>query len=286
MKVTVTPRRLKYASAMAVLAAIAVSGLYLFYAVAVGGLVSIRDATVGVTIGFGVLAGMLSFFAPCSLAIFPSYMSYYATSKTTASSVHGSLRLGFIATLGMALAYGLVSLSISGVAFVLPLRVILQYTVPGLAVLILALGVLFATGITTSGRSSNRIAQRVIQHAEEANSPTRTIFGFGFAYAIGSITCILPIFIIFILLPFLTGNVVTGIVAFGSFIVGKGLLMMVATVLTGRSKQHLLTDLGEHFGVIRKVGGGLMIFAGWYLLRYSLLLWGVENALLEKAFFL
>lgn len=286
MKVTLTPTRLMYAGASAALVAIAIGGLYFFYEVAIGGLTSIGTATLGVTVGFGVVAGMLSFFAPCSLAIFPSYMSYYATSGTTASTIRGSLRLGTIATGGMALAYGLIALSMSGVAAVLPLRVLLQYTVPGLAVLIVGLGIVFARGTTTSGRSSNRLAQRVIQRAETANSPERTVFGFGFAYALGSITCILPIFIVFILYPFLTGSVLTGGVAFSAFIAGKGLVMLVATVLTGKSKQHLLTELGTHFDAVRKVGGGLMVFAGWYLFRYGLVLWGVHNPLVESIFFL
>jgi cytochrome c-type biogenesis protein len=286
MKVTITPQRLRYASAAGVLAVIAIGGLYFFYELAIGGLAAIGHATLAVTVGFGVLAGMLSFFAPCSLALFPSYMSYYATSSSTSTSIQGSLRLGLLATLGMALAYGLISLSLSGVAAVLPLRVLLQYTVPVLAVVILGLGLVFATGRTTSGHSSHRLAQRVIQRTEHANSPARTVFGFGFAYALGSITCILPIFIIFILYPFLTGSVLTGLVAFGAFILGKGLLMVVATILTGQSKQHLLTDLGSHFDIVRKVGGGLMLFAGWYLFRYGLLLWGVQNALLNTLFFL
>ena len=286
MKVTITPRRLKYTSVAGVLAVIAISGLYFFYELAIGGLAAIGHATLAVTVGFGVVAGMLSFFAPCSLAIFPSYMSYYATSSSTSASVHGSARLGLIATLGMALAYGLISVSLSGVAAVLPLRVLLQYTVPVLAVVILGLGLIFATGRTTSGRSSHRLARRVIQRAEDANTPVRTVFGFGFAYALGSITCILPIFIIFIVYPFLTGSVVTGLVAFGAFILGKGMLMVVATVLTGQSKHHLLTDLGAHFDLVRKVGGGLMLFAGWYLLRYGFLLWNVQHPVVSWLFFL
>jgi hypothetical protein len=80
--------------------------------------------------------------------------------------------------------------------------------------------------------------------------------------------------------------VLTGLVVFGAFILGKGLFMVVGTILTGQSKQHLLTDLGSHFDIVRKVGGGLMLFAGWYLFRYGLLLWGVQNALLNTLFFL
>jgi hypothetical protein len=62
--------------------------------------------------------------------------------------------------------------------------------------------------------------------------------------------------------------------------------MVIATVLTGQSKQHLLTDLGSHFDIVRKVGGGLMLFAGWYLFRYGLLLWGVQHPLVSRLFFL
>lgn len=286
MKVTVTPRRLKYASGIAAIVGIGLGGLYLFYAVAITGLVAVRDGTVGLTVGFGVVAGMLSFFAPCSLAIFPSYMSYYASSEQTSSTLRGSVRLGLLATAGMAVAYTIVAISISGVASVLPLSVILAYMIPVLAVLILLLGVAFAAGKTTSGESSNNFAQEIINRAEGANSPTTTIFGFGFAYAVGSITCILPIFIVFILIPFLTGSALTGFIAFLSFIFGKGILMVIATVLTGRSKQRLLTDLGDHFGLVRKIGGGLVIFASFYLFRYGLLLWGVENPALQQIFFL
>lgn len=286
MKVQLTEGQLRYILAGTAVAAIAVGGLYLFYDVAIGNLVAIQNAALWITLGFGLLTGMLSFFAPCSFALFPAYMSYYASSDRTASSFAGSLRLGVVASLGMAVAYGLISISLSGLTAFLPLQAMLSYTIPVLAVLILLLGAAFATGFTAGGRFFGQLSQRIADRAETAQSVDGTVFGFGVAYAIGSITCILPIFIVFIVAPFLTGDAFTGLLAFGSFILGKSALMVAATVLTGRSKEHLVTQLGQNFVWVRRIGGGLMIFAGLYLFRYTLLLWNVQNPVLNNLFLL
>ncbi|MFB6294940.1 MAG: hypothetical protein ABEI97_04220, partial [Candidatus Nanohaloarchaea archaeon] len=197
---------------------------------------------------------------------------------------YGALRLGLIASVGMALAYSIIAVSLSGASFLLPLRTIMTYAIPVLALLILGLGVAFATGWTAGGNLFSNLSRKIVQRAEKSESANGTIFGFGVAYAIGSITCILPIFIVFIVAPFLTGNAFTGLLAFGSFIVGKSILVVGATVLTGRSKEHLLTRMGAKFGLVRKLGGGLMVFAGLYLFRYALLLWNVKNPFIKSVF--
>ncbi|MDY6777200.1 MAG: cytochrome c biogenesis protein CcdA [Candidatus Nanohaloarchaea archaeon] len=284
MKLSLDRQRVRYAVVALILAAMAVGGMYLFYEVAIGRLFEVRNAAMWVTFGFGMVAGMLSFFAPCSLALFPGYMSYYATSDGTSSSIRDSLYLGAVASVGMALAYTIIAFSLSGVSFLLPLRTIMTYTIPVLAFAVLGLGVVFAMGKTAGGRFFSSVSQRIVQRAEERESTRATVFGFGFAYAIGSITCILPIFIVFIVAPFLTGNALTGLAAFGSFIVGKSALMLVATVLTGRSKEHLLTQAGKQFQLVRKLGGALMIFAGLYLMRYAVLLWDIQQPLVRRLF--
>lgn len=269
-------KKLAGIGAVVVSLGIITAGFLGFYTLIVPQLVTLSALSLSAVVGFSVLAGILSFFAPCSLAIFPSYMGYYL-SKTEDSNRASALRSGVIASLGMVLFYGILGITVSYIGGLASVQSILRIGIPAMAVVLGAVGVYFLAGNTTSGRLSANLGSRFIQ---VDNATDRNLFLFGFGYSMSSIACIFPVFLLLIAYPLITGNVALGVTAFLAFAAGKSALMVVATILASESRMHILTKRSKQFTYVKRGSGFLLVLVAAYLTYYTFALYGVINPML------
>lgn len=253
------------------LLAVITAGFIGFYTLIVPQLVTLSALSLAAVVGFSVLAGILSFFAPCSLAIFPSYMGYYL-SETDDGNRFAAVRSGGIASLGMILFYGLLGVTVSFIGGLASVQSILRIGIPLMAVVLGVVGIYFLAGNATNGRLSANLGNRFIQ-MEDATD--RNLFLFGFGYSMSSIACIFPVFLLLIAYPFIAGDVILGVTAFLAFAAGKSALMVIATVLTSESRMHLLSEQSKRFTYIKRGSGLLLVLVAAYLAYYTLALYGV-----------
>ena len=141
---------------------------------------------------FAFSAGFAAAFNPCGVAMFPAYVGYQlGTVETTRNPVRSALTgllMGLSATAGFVVVFGAVGLVLAAGG-----RVIGQF----LPFVGLGVGIVIAgTGVwlLVSGR---KIA---IMSASRVNlgqgKGLRSVFMFGIAYAIASLSCALPLFLV------------------------------------------------------------------------------------------
>ncbi|MFB6114764.1 MAG: cytochrome c biogenesis CcdA family protein [Candidatus Nanohalobium sp.] len=241
------------------------TGFYTFIVPKLVGLSALQPLAI---IAFAVGAGSLSFFAPCSVAIFPSYMGYYL-SETDETTSKEALKYGLIASSGMVLFYGVLGIFISYIGGMSSVQTVLNFGIPAMAVTLAAVGLYFITGMTPSFRYFSQISSKLIR---KSGNTSRNLFLFGFGYSMSSIACIFPVFLLLIIYPFLSGNFLTGSIAFLAFAAGKSAMMVSGTLLT--SKSGLLTGRLD-FNYVKKGSGLLILLVAIYLAYYSLVLYGV-----------
>jgi cytochrome c-type biogenesis protein len=226
-------------------------------------------------VAFSVGAGILSFFAPCSLAIFPSYMGYYVSEAESANRRH-ALRCGGIASAGMILFYAFLGAVIAGIGGLASVQQILRIGIPVMAVALTVVGLYFLAGRPVSSR---RLAYISSRFAHTENTTNRNLFLFGFGYAMGSIACIFPVFLLLIVAPVMAGDLSLSLFTFSAFAVGKSGMMVGGTVLTAESRERLLTKQSQRFHYIKQGSGLLLVLVGIYLTYYTLALYGIINPL-------
>lgn len=244
-----------------------------FYTFIVPKLVSLSALPLTALVAFSVGAGILSFFAPCSLAIFPSYMGYYVSEAESGSRRH-ALRCGGIASSGMILFYAFLGAVIAGIGGLASVQQILRIGIPVMAVSLTGIGVYFLAGRTVSSRHLTNISARFV---DTEHTTDRNLFLFGFGYAVSSIACIFPVFLLLIVVPVMTGNLSLSLLTFTAFAIGKSSMMIGGTVLTAASKERLLTKQSKRFQYIKKGSGLLLVLVGIYLTYYTLALYGIIN---------
>ena len=202
--------------------------------------------------------GALAAFNPCGFALLPGWaavlVSGEGASDDLLSRVLRALKAGVVATLAFLAVFG-----IAGVVFSLGFSALGQYLpIAGIAIaLVLAwLGTLLlvsghAPGINVGRRASS-------------GSGVPALFGFGVAYALGSLSCVLPVFIL--TLGFAAGEPWgTRIGGFVGFALGMGTvlaLVALAAAITGEGAQRLRPIIR----VIPRLAGAVVLGAAVVLL--------------------
>jgi cytochrome c-type biogenesis protein len=270
MKIQLRKNWIVVGSVTLLLAMIAL-GFLGFYTLVVPKLVELSTLSLLAVTGFAFAAGTLSFFAPCSVAIFPSYMGYYI-SETGDTTRLRAVRYGLTASLGMILFYGILGITVSSIGGLASVRTILKVGIPAMAVILGVIGLHFLLGNTVNARI---LAESGGKFIRKKGNTSRNLFLFGFGYSMSSIACIFPVFLLLIVYPFISGNVALGVTAFLAFAVGKSVMMVAGTVLTSASKAQLLTSGGVNFDYVKQGSGLLLILVAGYLVYYSLALHNV-----------
>lgn len=247
------------------------AGFIGFYTLIVPQLVELSALSLLAVTVFAFAAGILSFFAPCSIAIFPSYMGYYL-SQTDQTNRLQALQYGLTASFGMVLFYGILGVTVSWIGGLASVPAILKIGIPVMAVTLGTVGVYFLAGNTFNARLLARTGGRFIRKSGNTSS---NLFLFGFGYSMSSIACIFPVFLLLIVYPFISGDVFLGITAFLAFATGKSVMMIGGTVLTSESKSQFLSGGATNFNYIKKGSGLLLVIVAVYLTFYSLALHGV-----------
>ena len=218
------------------------------------------------TVGLLILAftsGVAVFFSPCSVALLPAYVSYNLSDQTIKGSSFTKsligLRFGILAALGVLTVFLLF-----GAAFSLLGNFIAPYArwvaiVTGVGLIILGIYLFFGKKLTLP-----------LPHNFTPNRGFSGHYLFGVAYALGSLGCTLPIFIIVVSQALSLGSFGLGMLIFLVFSTGTILLMIAASVGATVSKEIAARYLNILVPVINKVSPIIIILAGAYLIYFQL----------------
>jgi len=218
-------------------------------------------------IGFAFAAGMVASVNPCGFLMLPSYISYHLGTEEegfyetpAVRRVLKALLLGLVATAGFVVVSGIVGAVIAAggqwLINVFPYAGI----VIGVAMIGLGLWLLI-----THADLGIMAASRV--HI----SPQRNlwnVFLFGIVYAVGSLSCTLPIFLVVVGSALATQGLAASFGQFISYALGMGIILIAVTVGSALFRGTVARWLKGAMPYIHRASAMFLIGAGAYLLYY------------------
>lgn len=215
----------------------------------------------GGSVGFAFVLGMVALINPCGFPLLAIYLTAFADSdrRSALARAQAGVRAGLAVTLGFVAVFsaaGLVAGSLHAV--VLGIAPWLMLVV---AVAIVVLGVAAVCGEAVPFHAAPRF---------RSGPGVIAMLGFGAAYAVGSLSCALPIFVAAVGSGLASGSgIVTGavVVAYG---LGMGLFATVLAVIASLTGGLAVAKLRRAGAVLPRIAGAVCIVIGIYLAGYWL----------------
>ncbi len=211
---------------------------------------------------FAFTAGLVATINPCGFAMLPAYLSYFLGTEE-AEALNEKTGMGRAIITGLTVSSGFVAVfSIIGVLVSAGLSAVRQ-VVPWLTIFIgcalIALGIAFIFGY--------RLRIFLPNFRGGPNSRNlKSLFLFGVSYAIASISCGLPTFIVVVSTS--ASNFTTGLISFFAYSIGMALVLTALTISLAIARQSLLVKLRLFLPKVDRLAGSLMIMAGLYLVVF------------------
>jgi len=244
-------------------------------------LVGVRDGAEGalarlvtlLPVSYAFAAGMVASVNPCGVLMLPSYV-IYQLGEAEGGRRHAVQRLlqavglALVVTTGFTLVFVLVGAIISAGG---------QWLVSGFPVAGLLIGVAMAgLGIwLLIGRGSVGIAAA----GRVRITPARTLGNmllFGAVYAIGSLSCTLPVFLVVVGSALASGDAGGSLGQFLGYALGMGTVILTATVGTALFRGAISRWMDQVTPYVHRFGAMFLIGAGGYLVVYWLFIVGIR----------
>lgn len=225
----------------------------------------------GFLVGLALSAGAVAAFNPCGVALFPSYLAFlYRTGGPSPRPISRGLGAGLIMTLGFFVVFGAAGLLVASLSQVLFRAA--PFLSLAVAVLLLLLGV-----ASLSGKLSIPGLERFLQAGEKEGMPLLlSLFIYGVAYAVCSLSCALPVFLAIAIQALLKGPA-TAIFAFLFYALGMGIIITAGSILTFLARDWIQAHIFAAQPWIGRAMGLVLVASGLYLTWYWLL--GPEHLL-------
>lgn len=218
----------------------------------------------GAPLALAFTAGLVATVNPCGFAMLPAYLSYFM-------GLEDDVTVGRPAVVGRALAIGaavsaglLLVFVVVGVVITLGFRNVIG-VIPWAALVVGAgIGLLGAAMVAGFKPTTGLPVPRQGTSGRGYGS----VFLFGGSYAVASLSCTLPVFLIVVARAATATSFVSGLAAFLAYGLGMSLLLTVVTVALGLGKRSLLTRLRRSGRYLDRVAGGILVVAGGYVVWY------------------
>ena len=224
--------------------------------------------------GYAFAAGMVASVNPCGALMLPSYIFFQLGAEdvddlSLVDRLLKALRLAISTTAGFAVIFGLVGIvvSVGGrwlTGFFPYAGLIIGAAMAGLGVWLLAshrsLGIMAASRVSVTPERS-----------------LKNMFLFGIAYAISSLSCTLPIFLVVIGSALTAGGWMSSLAQFMGYALGMGFVIAVVTLGTSLFRQAIETWLRRVMPYVHRVSALFLVAVGVYLIYY----WISETPLLD-----
>ncbi len=227
-----------------------------------------------------VVAGVASFFNPCSFPVLPAYLAQYYTTEEPEAEARNKNRVllfGLVAALGVTVFNILLGslIGILGAGFGQSLGLageepssFVRWLRGIIGGLLLILGFSHATGRGISFYSFELFFQKI--GLDKPKNPFGRMFSYGFGYTMLGIGCGGPILAGLSVFAFSQGGFSQALLAFLVYSLVMALLMVFISTLVAFSKESLLKDLGKSVITIKRVSGIFLLLVGLFLVISSI----------------
>ena len=218
-------------------------------------------------VGYAFGAGMVASVNPCGFFILPAYLSYhlgteeqgfYETSVNT--RLLRAVLLAGVATTGFIVIFALV-----GYIIALGGRwLITFFPIAGLIIGTVMAG--FGVWLLVSRKPIGVMAASRLVVTPKKN--LRNVFLFGIAYAVGSLSCTLPVFLVVVGSALAVRGLADSFAQFISYALGMGAILVLVTVGAALFKGAVARSMRVLLSHVHTIGSLFMVGAGGYIIYY------------------
>ncbi|SFB47496.1 Cytochrome c biogenesis protein CcdA [Amycolatopsis marina] len=218
------------------------------------------------TLGFALAAGMVASVNPCGFAMLPAYLTLVVTgtTETTGTSKATAVGRALVATAVMATGF-LVVFGAFGLV-VAPLASSVQEYLPAVTVVI-GVAMLALGAWMLAGREITLLLPKPSKGAPTGR--LGSMFGYGFAYAIASLSCTVGPFLAVTSTTFRGGSPLEGVVAYLAYGAGMALVVGVLAVAVALAGSAATRSTRRILPYVNRIGGALLVLAGLYVGYYG-----------------
>ncbi len=222
-------------------------------------------------VGYAFGAGMVSTVNPCGFVMLPVYLSLYMGAEDGELAQSSRLARFWkaiwvtgVVTAGFAILFGLIGVIVSAGGTLLMDFAPWFSLVIGVALILMGIWLLLGNHLSVS------FTQRISSKIGDPRQVSFTgFFLFGIAYAITSLGCTLPIFLMVIGSSVASGDFISGLIQFISYALGMGAVLLMLTLGMAFLKEGVVVGkLKKLMPHIQKISGIFIILAGIYTIYY------------------
>jgi cytochrome c biogenesis protein CcdA len=220
-----------------------------------------------VNLAFAFTAGIVATINPCGFAMLPAYISYFLGIEATSgpnvgTSIMRALVTGSVVSAGFLLVFGSAGLLVS-LGFT-AIREIVPWVAICVGVTLIVLGCL-----VSSGRRIDIALPKFSGGTQGKNF--RSLVIFGVSYAVASISCGLPTFIVVVSTSVTSFK--SGFTAFIFYACGMSVTLLALTICLALARSTFLERVRSLVRYVDRASGVLMVLAGAYLVIF----WVIER---------
>jgi cytochrome c biogenesis protein CcdA len=219
--------------------------------------------------GYAFAAGMVATVNPCGVLLLPSLVAFYlgqASGSRTSGLNRASraLLLGLMATIGFIAIFAVV-----GTIFGLGGHALGNaFPLGGLVIGV----VLTAAGgwLALTGQELGLLAASQSMGKVRLSADVRSMFSFGIAYAIASLACTLPVFLVVVGSALATNGIAPAALQFVSYALGMGLVLTVVILGAAFFQGFVTRSVRRIAPYVHRLSAAFLLGAGIFLMKYWL----------------
>lgn len=222
--------------------------------------------------GYAFGAGMVSTVNPCGFAMLPAYLSLYLgageesfVERSPLLRAAKAIYIGSVVTLGFVVLFGVIGLAIAAGGQFLMRVMPWAGLVTGAVLAVMGLALL-------SGRHLywGLVARLAARVGTSGQTGVRAFFLFGIGYAIASLACTLPVFLVVVGSSIAVRGIVAGFSQFISYAIGMGVVLIVLTLGIALFKSAAVGPFRAAVPYVQRISAVLILLMGSYLVYYWL----------------
>ncbi len=220
-------------------------------------------------------AGLVSFVNPCGFALLPVYITYYFKNEGLEKSsllkrLFVSLIFGLMVSLGFVAIFSLIGFIVSYIG-----RGLLRYVgwfdlSIGILLIIIGFIYLFNLNAKVNLNKLTIIGEKL--KSNKLNNRYASFFLYGIGFAIASLGCTLPIFLLVVTTAIQQTGIANGIIILLIYAAGMSFFMILFSIGVAFSKTIIEKTLKKRMPYIYKLGAVIVIIAGIYLIYNQVVL--------------
>ena len=220
-------------------------------------------------------AGLISFLNPCGFALLPVYITYYFKNEGLEKAslfrrTFAGLAFGLMVSLGFAAVFSSIGIVVAYIG-----TSILKYA--GwfdlfIGFLLIAIGVIYLLNLNLKIKLNKLTNFGEKLKSNKLKNKYTSFFLYGMGFAIASLGCTLPIFLLVVTAASKAGGILSGIAIFLIYAAGMSMFMIIFSLAIALSKTVMESLLKKWMPYVYKLGAVIVIIAGIYLIYNQVVL--------------